>query len=364
MMMKREKIKELGIIGGLVGAQVIYAGNSELLSHLLSLGIDPLLIVIFCTFASFLLITPLAFLLERKLWPRSLSFKLKTKLVLVSLTGVTLFQWLFLEGMKHTSASMATAMPNLCPAFIFVIAWAAGMEKVKLSCMYSRVKLGGTVLCVMGAFMMSLMHSTTSTSSSVKTLPIVPDDVVLDKEKILGCLYLLLSIGCLSSSIVLQASILAEFPAPVSMLSMVSLVGGITTVALQYALNGSMEMASASFIGLGPLVGYAILGGLVNGGGLSFNAWVIKRKGPVIVSLFSPIATVVCVVVSAFSMEESFNLGSFAGMALMFGGLYFVLWAKGKEDYEEGGKEKVKEDDDEEERGLRTDFDLHKPLLC
>lgn len=49
----------------------------------------------------------------------------------------------------------------------------------------------------------------------------------------------------------------------------------------------------------------------MSGGGLSFNAWVIKRKGPVIVSLFSPIATVVCVVVSAFTMEESFNLGRY-----------------------------------------------------
>lgn len=43
------------------------------------------------------------------------------------------------------------------------------------------------------------------------------------------------------------------------MFSMVSLMGGITTVALQYALKGSMEMGSASVIGLGHLVGYAIL---------------------------------------------------------------------------------------------------------
>ncbi|KAL1194659.1 WAT1-related protein [Cardamine amara subsp. amara] len=354
-MMKRETLEEVGLIGGLVGTQVIYAANSELLSHMLSLGLDPLLIVIFCTFTAFLLTTPLAFLFERKLWPRSLSLKLKTKVVLVALVGVTLFQWLYLEGMKHTSASMATAMPNLCPAFIFVIAWAAGMEKVKLSCMYSRIKIGGTVLCVMGALIMSLMHSATATSSAVKTMPIVSDDLVLDKDKILGCLYLLLAVCGLSCSVVLQASILAEFPAPLSMFSMVFLVGGITTIALQYVLNGSMEMGSASAIGLGNLIGYAMLGGLVSGGGLSFNAWVIKRKGPVVVSLFSPIATVVCVFVSALTMEESFNLGSFAGMALMFGGLYFVLWSKGKEDYREG--------DEDEESVLRTEFDLQKPLL-
>lgn len=63
--MKRETLKEVGIVGGLVGAQVIYAGNSEVLSQVLSLGVDPLLVAIFCTFASFLLISPLSFLLER-----------------------------------------------------------------------------------------------------------------------------------------------------------------------------------------------------------------------------------------------------------------------------------------------------------
>ncbi|KAG2332316.1 hypothetical protein Bca52824_003496 [Brassica carinata] len=156
-----------------------------------------------------------------------------------------------------------------------------------------------------------------------------------------------------------RASILVDFPAPVSMFSVVTLIGGFTTVALQYVVKGGMDMGSASVMGLKNLMGYAVLGGLVGGGGFTFNAWVIKRKGPVVVSLFSPIATVVCVVVSAFSMDDSFNLGSFAGMALMFGGLYFVLWAKRKEECGEG--DEVKED--EEESLLRTEFDLEKPLL-
>lgn len=43
----------------------------------------------------------------------------------------------------------------------------------------------------------------------------------------------------------------------------------------------------------------------------------------------------------------------------MFGGLYFVLWAKGKEDC--GEEDEIKED--EEESMLRTEFDLQKPLL-
>lgn len=43
------------------------------------------------------------------------------------------------------------------------------------------------------------------------------------------------------------------------MFSIVTLIGGISTIALQYVLKGSMEMGSASVIGLGHLVGFAVL---------------------------------------------------------------------------------------------------------
>lgn len=39
------------------------------------------------------------------------------------LCRVTLFQSLLLEGIKLTSPAMATAMPNLAPGLIFIIAW-------------------------------------------------------------------------------------------------------------------------------------------------------------------------------------------------------------------------------------------------
>lgn len=43
------------------------------------------------------------------------------------------------------------------------------------------------------------------------------------------------------------------------MFSVVTLIGGFTTVALQYVVKGSMDMGSASVIGLKNLVVYAVL---------------------------------------------------------------------------------------------------------
>lgn len=44
--------------------------------------------------------------------------------IFVVLIRVTLFQSLMLKGINLTSASMATAMPNLAPGLVFLIAWA------------------------------------------------------------------------------------------------------------------------------------------------------------------------------------------------------------------------------------------------
>ena len=67
---KREVLEDFTIISGLVGVQFVYAGNSVLMSYVMSLGLHPLTIVIFSAFATFLLLSPLSYF-ER--YPLSLS---------------------------------------------------------------------------------------------------------------------------------------------------------------------------------------------------------------------------------------------------------------------------------------------------
>lgn len=63
--MKREVIEDVAIIGGLVGVQFVYAGNAVLLSYVMSLGLDPLTIVIFSTLSTFIVLSPIAAYFER-----------------------------------------------------------------------------------------------------------------------------------------------------------------------------------------------------------------------------------------------------------------------------------------------------------
>lgn len=64
---KREVIEEGCVILGLVAVQFLYAGNAILQSYLLKLGIQPSALIIFSTFATFLILSPIAILFERQL---------------------------------------------------------------------------------------------------------------------------------------------------------------------------------------------------------------------------------------------------------------------------------------------------------
>lgn len=344
---KREVVENFAIIAGLIGVQFIYAGNSVLLSYLMSIGLKPLSLIIFSSFFTFLVLAPPSFYFERTKWPKKFSLKLFIQLVLISFSGVTLFQSFMMQGIKLTSPAIATAMPNLAPGIIFVIAWTFRLEKVNLRCMYSKVKIVGTVLCVLGALTMSLLHST----KSMKEAPLTssPPDVIFDKEKIIGCLYLMAAVFVLSSNVVLQATALRTFPAPISMCAITSLIGVFLTAIVELLQQHKLE-TGWPLVSVREIVGYSMLGGIVSGVCFSFNGWAMKKRGPVLVSMFSPIATVCSAILSVITLGDSINLGSLAGMFLMFTGLYFVLWAKGKEDFPV--------DDN-----LESEFDAEKSLL-
>ncbi|KAJ7944741.1 WAT1-related protein [Quillaja saponaria] len=350
MVVRGEMIEDAAIIGGLVGVQFVYAGNSVLLSYLMSLGLSPFTIVILSSFATFVILFPVAAYFERSKWPGKLSLKLIIQLLLISLGGVTLFQFFFLKGINLTSPAMGTAMPNLAPGLIFFIAWIFGLEKVRMSCLYSKVKILGTLLCVLGALTMSLMNSTGAAASAREAqLSTPPPDIMFDKEKIIGCLYLLAAVFMLSSSIVLQATALGDFPAPMSLCAITSLIGVFMTATVQLFEEQRLD-SGWPLVSVADMIGYSVLGGMVSGACVSFNGWAIKKRGPVFVSMFSPIGTVCSVILSVITLGDTVNIGSLVGMVLMFTGLYFVLWAKGKEGYPDGD-------------GYESECDAEKPLL-
>ncbi|RAL54695.1 hypothetical protein DM860_001823 [Cuscuta australis] len=322
----REAVEGMIMVGGLVGVQFLYAGNSVVQSYLMLLGFQPSSLIILSTFATFLVLAPLSFLLERHQWPKRLSMKLWIQLLLISFGGVTLFQSLQMKGIHLTSPAIATAMPNLAPGLIFFLAWAFRLEKVHLSSMYSRAKIAGTIFCVMGAALMTLMqgdydHHHILTSSSFSTMQSHFSTSSCDNfAKITGSVYLITGVFTLSSVVVLQAATLGDFPSPITISAITSLMGMLFTVIVQLIQEHRVEIG-LSKTSIQNLLGFSLLAGCISGASTSFNAWAMKKRGPVMVAVF--------------------------GMFLMFTGLYFVLWAKGNEVFDH----------------YHNDYDLEKSLL-
>ncbi|CAI9095792.1 OLC1v1031807C1 [Oldenlandia corymbosa var. corymbosa] len=326
---RREHIEEVVTIGGLVGLQFIYAGNSVLLGYLMMLGFTTESLVILNSFATFLILLPFTIIFERNLWPRKFTLKLWIKLILASFGGVTLCQPLLLKGINLTSPAMGTAMPNLAPGFIFFIAWLFRLEKVELGCKYSRAKIAGTMLCVIGAVIMSLLQSTMD-GKTARQSHSLSSHTLFDAQKILGCMYLMVAVLLLSSTIVLQATILGDLPAPMSITAITSLFGVILTGLVQWIQHGRIE-TGWPLLSFKTLICYSAVAGCISGVCISFNTWAMKKRGPVLVSIFNPIGTVIALILSVITLEKSFTIGSLAGMSIMFAGLYTVLWAKEKE---------------------------------
>ncbi|KAF9611744.1 hypothetical protein IFM89_034927 [Coptis chinensis] len=346
-----EFLEELAIVLALVSTQFVYAVYAVFTSHLMSIGLTPLFLTIYGSLAISFYLFPLSICFERKLWPREFSLKLMAQVILLSFGGVTLFQVLLLNGVKKTSPTVATAMPNLAPGFIFIIAWVLRFERVNVKCMYGVVKITGTLICTVGAITMSLLHSTTAKAIKAQS-DLVDHDKVIGTIYLMGpsLFYLVLLFYSMCDVFYSQAATLGDFPAPISLSAVTAFVGAIITAVVQLVQNHNLEISTPLVSGK-DLVGYALMGGAVSGACTSFQTWAMKKKGPVFVSTFNPIGTVFSVILSAITLGESISLGSLLGMFLMFSGLYCVLWAKRREYF-------VLED----EESLKV-HDEKKPLL-
>lgn len=81
------------------------------------------------------------------------------------------------------------------------------LERISIRCTYSKVKMLGTLICVVGALTMSIMQSISSPATKEEVevkLTSLPSDVTFDIHKIIGCLYLMAGVLVLSANVVLQ----------------------------------------------------------------------------------------------------------------------------------------------------------------
>ncbi|KAG6427384.1 hypothetical protein SASPL_111627 [Salvia splendens] len=250
-------------------------------------------------------------------------------------------QNLYFLGMKYTTATFAAAMANVLPAITFVMAWCFRLEKVELMSVRSQAKILGTLATIAGAMIMTLVSGPNldlpwTRSGHTHDLHRVQPQISI-QHTIKGAL--LITIGCFSWAgfMILQAVTLRTYPAELSLTAWICLLG--TAEGAAVALVAEKGNAAAWAIKWDTSFLAAVYSGIFCSGIAYYvQGVVMKERGPVFVTAFSPLGMIIVAVLSSIIFSEKMYLGRVVGAGVIVMGLYFVVWGKQK-DYKSSSME-------------------------
>ncbi|KAJ4891832.1 WAT1-related protein [Raphanus sativus] len=328
---KRDCMEKARPFISVVLLQVGLAGMDILSKAVLNKGMSNYVLVVYRHAVATVVMAPFAFYFDKKVRPK-MTLMIFGKITLLGLLEPVIDQNLYYLGMKYTTATFATAMYNVLPAITFVLAYLFGLERVNLRCIRSAGKIIGTLATVGGAMIMTLVKGPVLDLFWTKGVS-APNTTGTDiHSAIKGAV--LVTIGCFSYAcfMILQAVTLRTYQAELSLTAWICLMGTIegTAVALvmekgnpgAWAIGWDTELLTAAYSGIVCSAIAYYVGGMV-----------MKTRGPVYVTAFSPLCMIIVAIMSTVIFAEQMYLGRVLGAVVICAGLYLVIWGKGK-DYE------------------------------
>ncbi|GMY09576.1 WAT1-related protein At5g07050-like isoform X1 [Fagus crenata] len=251
---------------------------------------------------------------------------------------------LFFVGLERTTPAFASALANLVPSITFILAVLCRMEKLEISKRGSQAKIVGTVVAFGGATLMTLYKGTTlislrnhhshqSTNSS---------KVFLDKDSIKGSLMLAVSFLSFSAFYILQTVTIKMYPAPITLTSLTCLSGALLSTIMTAILDhkASSWKLSWNITLLGPIYSGVVIFGIT----VYVQTLVIRQKGPVFMTAFRPLATIIVAITGLVILRDALYLGGVIGATLIVIGLYATLWGKQREKAEKLSEQTMSEE--------------------
>ncbi|CAL5067263.1 unnamed protein product [Urochloa decumbens] len=320
--------------------QVIYTGMFVINKAALDHGLNSFVFIFYRQATASLFLLPIAALVERRN-ARSMSFLLLFKLFVCALIGITISLNLYNVSLKLTSATVASASANSMPVLTFCLALllrfnlmhgsARRMEEVKPRSRSGIAKLVGVALCIAGVLVIAFYtgpllspvnHHRAFSASTHASTPTHP-------AWIKGTFMAVLAVLAWSVWIVLQATVLKEFPNKM----LVTVTQCVFSVVQSFVVAVVAERDFSKWK-LQPDIGLLAIGysGLVVFGvSYYLQAWCVEMKGPVFLASWAPFNFILTIFCSSFFLGEMVHLGSIIGGIMLCGGLYSVLWGKSKE---------------------------------
>ncbi|KAL6864809.1 hypothetical protein ACP4OV_015960 [Aristida adscensionis] len=354
--------------------QLIYTGMYVVSKAAFNRGMNTYVFIFYRQAAATVLLLPLAIVLERRNAP-PMSSRLFLKLFIYALLGNTVSMNLYNMSLKYTSATVASATSNSVPVVTFFLAVLLRLEVVRLRSPSGMAKAAGVALCLAGVLTIALYTGPSmSPVNHHRAFGAAAAGRHESSSKgtwIKGTFLMLLSNTTWSLWIVLQASLLKEYPNKL----LATLMQCLLSTVQSFLLAAAVERDLAAWklrLDVG-LLAVAYSGLVVTGVSFYLQAWCIEKRGPVFLAMSNPLGLLLTIFCSSFFLGEIVHLGSLLGGALLVGGLYSVLWGKSKDhhhrpppDIEPQDAQKVHQnssvDDDDEEKQQHQQKDQEKKL--
>lgn len=313
----------------MVSLQFGYAGMYIISMVSFKHGMSHFVLSVYRHVVAFVIMAPFAFVLERKIRPK-MTLPIFLRIMALGFLEPVLDQNLYNMGMKYTSATFGAAIVNVLPAITFVMALIFRLETVNAKKMHSLAKVIGTVITVSGAMVMTLYkgpildifhnHGHSKEAATADSA---------QHHWVIGTIMLVGSCAGWSSFFILQSFTLKKYPAELSLTAWICLMGvlegGVVTLVFErdmhvWVLGWDSRLLAAVYSGV-----------VCSGIAYYVQGMVIRERGPVFVTSFSPLCMIITFALGAIVLAETVHLGSIVGAIFIVFGLYTVVWGKSKD---------------------------------
>ncbi|XP_074284299.1 WAT1-related protein At4g08300-like [Silene latifolia] len=303
-----------------VGYTILFLITGAAFKH----GMNPHVYITYRQIICTLVMFPFAYVLERDVRPK-LTAKMFGEIFLLALLGVGLALNLFFASLTYTSPTFVTAMLNSVASLTFVFALLLRLETVALRQPRGLAKVFGTLISLAGIMLMAFYKGSIIPNVSQPLVPI-QQKTVIQQNWLKGSPITIAGCVALSLFYILQTYTLIRYPAQLSLTTWISAVGAVQTTVFTATIVRDPGLWR---LGFNIDLWTAIYGGVFGSGLIIYiQLWCNKEKGPVFVTVFSPLSTILVAVTSFFILSEKLYIGSVIGAVVVIVGTYLFLWGK------------------------------------
>ncbi|KAL7149069.1 hypothetical protein ABFS83_05G014800 [Erythranthe nasuta] len=313
---------------GMVLATTAQVGLIIISKRAMATGMTNYTFVAYSNALAALILLPLSLLVHRSSTRPPLTFSLVWGFFSLGVLGC-LAQLTGYTGINYTSAAFASAMLNLIPGFTFILAVIFGMEKLACRSSSFLAKAIGTVVSIAGAFVVTLYKGpqilTLHSSSKLN----YPNFYLPQSNWIIGGLFLAADCAVASGYIIVQALILAKYPAELIIVFFYCFFAAILSTIVSLIVDRDLSAwALQPNIRLFAVLYSGIFGSAFQVG---VTAWCLHKKGPLFVAMFHPLGIVIAASLGIIFLGDILYLGILVGSIIIVIGFYSVMWGKAKE---------------------------------